>query len=337
MALGALLAESAMVRIVGAVAAVTARVELGGACGHPVAGCAGKALMLAIKGKTGLARMIEPPSIPAARDMALRTVGRLAQTALVKVIGMAGGTGQPLGGKAAIDVTPDAGRPRVLPEQGEPRQPMVEAQRLAPPCFVMATRAIGTETPAMRVVGAMATDAGGGRLDRMQRSDVARGADDATMRAFQGQSGHPVVIEMDGLPLGGGMAGCAIGAKLTVMHILVRMAGDAGRRWMPLGHVLAVTAHTAGRCVGTDQGEARVAIMVERGELPSRRRVARGAIAAAGTVVDVVAAVTGDASSRRSGQPPVTVAPGAGRPAMQADKGIAGSRVIERVDRLPRS
>lgn len=336
MTLAALPSEGAVMRVIGPVAIVATRIELRGRRRDAVTCDAGKAEMLAVEREAGLAGVIEAPAVPSRGHVALRAVRRPAEAALVEIVRMAGGASHPLGGEAAVGMATDTGDPDMLADQREPRLAMIETKCLAPSHFVVTGRAIGPEPPTMRIVGAVAADAGGRRPDTMQRPDVTRRARNRAMRAAEREPGHPVMVEMHVRPARRGMAGGAVTPKLPVMDIVARMAGDARRLGAPPCHVLAVAPGTGGDGMCTDQREPRVAIVIERREFPSRWRVARSTVTAALPVVDVVAPVTRDAGPRRPREPTVGVATRTCRPAMQPHQRETGSRVIERVDRFPR-
>lgn len=151
MATRAIIAESAAVRIMAAVAVNALVPDLGRITWPGVASRTDQPFVLAGQGKFGLAIVIEPPHFPVGRVVTILALGRLAQRSLVGLVLVAGRTGQPFGGKALVRMTGHAGQGHMFAQQRELGQIMVEPDPFFPAFSIVASPAICAEPPRMRI------------------------------------------------------------------------------------------------------------------------------------------------------------------------------------------
>jgi len=112
------------------------------------------------------------------------------------------------------------------------------------------------------------------------------------VRAFQGKSGLPGVIEARGFPAARGMTTAAFRTALPAMHVIGRMTGDT-LRWRPLITIPEVTLHAPDGLVLVVQGKARL-VVIESHVLPYLRIVAGAAIPPEPALVRLLSLVAGD-------------------------------------------
>lgn len=117
------------------------------------------------------------------------------------------------------------------------------------------------------------------------------------MRAGERELGF-VVIEGDVLPGCGSVTRSAVGAKLTLMRVVLYMTGAAIRRG-PFEDIVHVTLRAGHVGVGAGELEGCLVVVELRGR-PSGTRMAGGAILPKLTRVRIVLLVAGEAVFRRS-------------------------------------
>ena len=113
---------------------------------------------------------------------------------------------------------------RVLPEQREAGQIVIERDLLAPGILVVALLAVGPELAFVSVVLFVARDAGRCELIAIEIAFVAAIAADARMFAPQRELGLPRMIEPDRFPFLGLVAGVAFCSVPPVVDVLKLMA-----------------------------------------------------------------------------------------------------------------
>jgi hypothetical protein len=116
----------------------------------------------------------------------------------------------------------------------------------------------------MGVIFLMAADAGHWRVVELGRIDVALGANQAGMRAREGEDIE--VIEGGGLPGGGGMAGLASCAFRSAVNILGLVTANAGHRG-----ALKFAIDVTGFAFDVDMRAGQLKggqVMIEGGRLP---------------------------------------------------------------------
>lgn len=107
-------------------------------------------------------------------------------------------------------------------------------------------------------------------------------------------------IELRGSPASGGVAGCAIGAKLTGMRFWLRMAGSTGSAH-PLELSIGMAALTGNRRVRAGQREI-AEIVIEIRILPIRWVMASSAFCTILTLMGIIQMMTGIAVPGCSGK-----------------------------------
>lgn len=302
----------------------------------PVAGTAVQSDMGAIEAIVGLNVVIEPPEGPAIRVMAQLAVG--TQTAFVSVFGLVAAPA--FQGRVSVlgrQVACLAGRRGMQPDQREARKVMIEKDFCAPVRLVMAAFAT---RPLLASVHVVLLVAGGTRRSQLfllwVRSPVAGPACEFPMPLPQGEPGVLVVIEGGTFPFGRAMTGGAFRAKGSLMHVVLAMAGLAGRRQLFLVHVAAMAVLTFQFRMPVPEREARVLVVVEGNPFPVAWRMAALALRSVAALVPIVGLVAGDTSRseilfvKRPG-----MASGARDLDVPADKRELGLGVVIEGDVLP--
>lgn len=163
----------------------------------------------------------------------------------------------------------------------------------------MALIALGTESPVMTIIDAVATHAGGGQAHAaLDRVTVAGVAVNLAVGAVEWKFGLPVVIEVPDLPVAGVVAGLAQDAAPPLVLVFALVAGNAialsvlePRRFVAL---LAV-----GSKMAAGEREPRAAV-VKTGGFPVLGAVAVAALLPLLPLVDVILLVAREAVRRRA-------------------------------------
>ncbi len=177
----------------------------------------------------------------------------------------------------------------------------------------------------------MTTNTGRWRHGDMSRLLVARFALHGSVRAYQREFRHGVMIEARHLPVTTIVAFGTVRTIATLVAVILLMTAVAGARWLFDAVACAVASSTSCPRMLAQQGEARVLIMVERCRFPRSWRVAAGAIGSARSFVSVILGMTSDAGPRRRPYCIIhTVTSGTGHRTMFANKRKARvARMVE--------
>lgn len=208
---------------------------------------------------------------------------------------------------------------------------MVEPDLLSPRSRTVAGRAVGAQSPGVRVIFGMAGHTGHGNARWLRGRRVACPAFQRSMRTRQGETGHLVMVEVGDVPIAAGVTARAFGAILPMVRVILCMAGDAAcfRLWRCI--IDAVAPCTSRCCMLAKQRKRRLA-MVEPRIGPRRWIVAIGAGRAARSVVRVIARMATNARPCRIADGiigPVTTRAGHRRMLSQ-QREIGVARMVER-------
>ena len=282
--------ECSLVGIILLVAAIAVcwRCNLGD-IGFPVAGMALHGLMRARQRVAGLFVMIEAPARPAIGAVTGGTIG--AETANVMAVSVAACAClrrilERLGAVAFL-----AGDHCMQSDQRKSRQVMIKSHLLPPARLVVASLTGAAQLTVMRVILAMAGDAGRRELVAIEVTRVAAFAGDLRMTAAKRKLGCLVVIEGDRRPLVGGVAGLAIGAISAGVLVVEAMAGDArpGKIFVSLPRM---ACRTSDRAVRADEGELRFTVVERFNPAPGLLAMATVALFSQPTLVGIIGLVT---------------------------------------------
>ena len=138
-----------------------------------------------------------------------------------------------------------------------------------------------------------------------------------------------IVVEVNRRPRLGRMAGLTGSSEMTVVVVVLEMAGDACDVQFVVEWILAVTVTACQLRVLAIERKTRVAHMIEFGVRPCGRRVAVAAFLAAAAVMGIVLGVAVEAIRRWRLEGLVFVAAGTLRLCMLADQREAGRVVVE--------
>ena len=152
---------------------------------------------------------------------------------------------------------------RVFAEPRESRQIMVEEHVLCPCDLVVAIEALLALGTGMRVVVLVAAQAVVRRLDLEDRLDVAGGAFGLRVRTIQRAPGIRCMIEADGRPFFGHVAGLAGPAEVPLVIVVLEMAGHTRHVQFVGERVLAVAVTAFGHRMAAGQREARITPVIE--------------------------------------------------------------------------
>ena len=329
MAASAVEAEFAVVHVVGTVTIAAALAELRMcAQGLPMAMVAGHRGVRTQQREICLRIVIEAPLLPV--DGVVTGGAVVVEATFVGiVVPMAVDAG---GRRIAEDLRPVAVLALglcVRTQQREPGQPMIEEDVLLPVGLVVALLAGGALRAFVRVVVFVAIVAAGVERHFIDRLDVTGLAFDGLVGAVQGVVRVGVVIEDDVVPGVAGVAALAGSPEMTLVLVVVLVAGDAGDLELIGKGILAVTIAAGQVRVFTVEREAGIARVVEERVFPSGRTVAIAALLAALAVVRIVFRVAAVTGHRRLLECLVGVTVQAGRLQMFADEWIARVVVIE--------
>lgn len=293
-----------------------------------VAGSAREARVSPRQREVRLLRVVELPDSPAHGGMTTCAVPSEAPFVYI-VCRMAVTTASRRIAKLAGEVTLLAGYGGVKPGQREARAVMVEAQIRPPGRRAVACGAVGAELPAMHVIDAMAAHTGGVELLRGNRRRVTVEATDPGVRACQCPVPVPRVIERGWLPLHVDMTVVAVVAEPAGVRILTPVTAVAVPWNFRVQVARAVTVLALQPLVRTQEREARRLQMIESRGLPAAHRMARGAIRAPISMMNVICCMAGNAVLWRSLVMIRDVTLGACERRMRASERKSGLVVIE--------
>ena len=148
---------------------------------------------------------------------------------------------------------------------------MIEEGRF-PLCFGMALLALNAQPSAMRIVSAMAINAGTGDLF-FYTADVTALASDGLMFAAQWKARVFCVVERRDFPAAFGMAALAAGSEAFLVDIVISMTGHAIAGHPGRARRLLVAARAGQRLVCARQRKSRLLRMVEVPDTPPIRRM----------------------------------------------------------------
>ena len=218
---------------------------------------------------------------------------------------------------------------RVLAQQRETGQAVIEENVVLPGQLIVAVRAGGAERAVVGIVVFMAGQAIRGECDFENGLDVAGRALDFRVSAKQSVPGVDVMVEMDLRPTGTRVAGLARFAEVTLVVVVFTVTADAFHRELVRERVLAMAGVALLLGMLAIEQEAGIAIVVEARVIPAHGAVAIAAVVATATVVGVVLGVAAKARRRGIGERVVRMAVEAGRFLVFADQRIAGGVVVE--------
>src|SRR5262245_2609711 len=178
------------------------------------------------QGVGGLFVVVEPPARPAVGIVAGRAIGAEAAGVVEVLVTAGAGAGGILeGGGAMAGLAGDGG---VQTDEGKARQVMVKGHRLTPARLLVTGLAGGPELALVGIVLAVAGGAVGGEPLAAGVAGVAAFAGELGVAPAQGKPRRLVVVEADGCPFGGRMAGLAGAAVAARMLVLQAVTGAAG-------------------------------------------------------------------------------------------------------------
>ena len=299
MAALAVVAEFAAMDIVAAVAIGADRTEFGRIAGARVARSADQPLVLAGEREAGLGVVIETPRLPVTCRVAIAAFGGRAEPALVMFVDMAIGALRPLDRKGLVSVAIGAFQRRVLAQQWEAGQRVVEADVGRPVVGIVAAAARRAELGLVDVVLIMAGRALRYQLHLVRGLDMAILA--ARLRVFpqQREAGHGGVVEFHRLPIGFGMAARAIGPVAALVAVVFLVTAEAGGRRGGNLRRLGMAAFAARLTVRAAQGEVGKPVVIELDARPALRNMAIRALRPVCALVAVVLLVAAVAGRRR--------------------------------------
>ncbi len=217
---------------------------------------------------------------------------------------------------------------------------MVEAAGFLPGAFRVASRAVVAQAALVLVIFLVAFNTFRRKFFAVEIAGMAALARHEAMLARQDVVRIGIVVELDALPVAGGMAGVATIAELRLVVVVLLVARDAG-----LGRVLVLTVLVAVVALdGVVLARERKAGLrvVELGVLPRGVGVAIGALRPERALVLVILAVARDAIARCDAIGPGgraggrDVALGAIDLDVRAVKGEVGRRMVEFLPVEPR-
>src|SRR5581483_1247245 len=298
----ALLAETAVVDVVAFVTADACRRQ-GNFRGHRslMACLAMQSAVAAVELEMRAPVVIEVPRFPRARVMALLALRSECPLVLVVLL-----------------VTGDAARGSVLErrrrmalfaldldvraEQRKAREAVVEA-RVLPRAFAMAALALVALLALVLVVFPVAGDAGARELVAVEVAGMAAVALHRGVFAAQRISGVAVVVEQQRAPVLLAVTGRAFFAVARLVHVVLLVARDAGRRKLLFIKKPGVAAFALREAMFAAQRILGIAVVIEQDDFPVFVGVATLALGPELGLVRVVLAVTRDALRRRSLEP----------------------------------
>lgn len=195
-------AETALMMIVGLVAAITSHRQ---PCGRRRLGMAAIAAepRVAASQRKGGAVMLEPRAGPARSRVTGLASRRRAEPALVRDVCVAARTGYAGGTILLILVTIGTGSADMRAGQREARRGMIETRRGPPAVLRMARRTIPPQLALMRILADMARGTFARWFEAVHGFDVAGGAAHTLVCADQGEARRLIVIENRAFPAGG--------------------------------------------------------------------------------------------------------------------------------------
>jgi len=249
--------------------------------------------------------MVEYNLAPAAGRVATGTVG--AEGSLVFIVFLV--TGDTRGGCALVDVVDVAtGADRRRMDTGEREGGLAVVKGdLFPVAGDVATSAVGAECSLVFIILLVTSDTTGGRA-LIDVVGVAACADRLGVSTREREGGL-AVVKSDLRPRARGVAACTVGAKGTLMHIILLMTGDTrgGRTFV---NVIAVATGTNRFGVGTGEWEGGLAMVEGRDLFPVAGDVATGTVGAKLAEVFLRLGVASHARGRRAFVDVVSVAVG---------------------------
>ncbi len=217
----------------------------------------------------------------------------------------------------------------VSAEQREPREPVIEENLVGPGVLVVTIEAGGTLRAVVGVVFFVAVDALRQRFDLEDRLDVTGLAFEQFVGTVQRVLRVDIMVELHGGPRCGGVAGVAGDPEMTLVVVVLEMAGDTGDIVFVVEWIFAVAVTAAQFGVPAVQRETCVARMVELRVVPTRRRVAVATFVSAAAIVRIVFGMAVEALRRRRLERLILVATRAFGFRVLADQRKAGRVVIE--------
>lgn len=231
-------------------------------------------------------------------------------------------------------VTILAFRIRMSAEQREICQTMVEPHTIGPGHIVMTVIATLTLFRLVRVVVAVAGNAGGVQRDVEDRLYMTLYARDRKVRSFELVLGIPVVIECDRRPVLGNMAVIALLTEMALMIVFLEVTRNAGDFQRVRERILAMTIITSKTHMAAVQRKLGVTVMIETRVVPIRRIVAIFAVFSASSVVGIILLVASEAGRRRQSESVVRMAIQTSDFLVLAEQRVIG-RVVVEFDLLP--
>jgi len=203
-----------------------------------------------------------------------------------------------LGREAHVRVAILAFQRRVLSQQREARQFVIEAHIALPVAALVATATLRAELARMHVILLVTRSAFGRELELIGRARMAGFAFCQRVLSGEGKAGQRVMVEIDLLPAAFGVAAPAVLPATAFVRVLRLMAAETGcRRLHKLGRLL-VAGLAGGLAMGALEREIGHPVMVEADLVPRTRRVAGFALGTVPALMGIVLRMTGEAAAR---------------------------------------
>ena len=214
-------------------------------------------------------------------------------------------------------------------EKWKTREPVVEKDVVGPGKFGVAGLALIAQASVMRIIRCVA-----GIAPRLQRHIENRfgmtvGAFQCLVRPMDFVVRVDVVVELYEFPPGADMAGVARSAQVTVVIVILEVAGNAGHIELVREGIIAVALTTREIRMVPVKREPGVPRMVKACIVPTNRAMAVLALLATFAVVHIVLSVAAIAGYRRIRKRVVFVAVEALCVLVEPDKRVAGDVVIK--------
>lgn len=199
---------------------------------------------------------------------------------------------------------------------------MVEEHRVLPVDLCMAVFTLRPKRTLVNIVIEVTRVACRRQLNFKYWLDMAVNADDFLVRPVEDKVRVVIMIKMRRRPISAAVAGIALGAALTCMLVVLKVAGDAGSFEFVFEGRVRVTVVADQACVLAVQRKVRVPAVIETGIVPVGRIVTPLALRAAAAVVRIVLCMAAVTVRRRIRESMILVAIQADDLLMFADQGI---------------
>ena len=176
---------------------------------------------------------------------------------------------------------------------------MIEEDVIDPGRLVVAILACNSLLAIVRIIRCVAVIATRLQRDFVYRLQMTGLTFDCLVSAYQCMRGIPVVVKEDVCPERVAVAIATLGAKMTVVLVVVQVAGNAGRLQLISERLFGMTIIANQLGMAATESKARVPAMVETGIGPGHGVMAAIALLATSSVVDIVVSMAVVARGRR--------------------------------------